>query len=130
MKTRNFDTHTVLSCTSELELKHWVYRFLELSENPNIGLLEAIKNRDGFFIGPFLCPTDKLCRFPFHICEDKCNDIINSFTDIRDFPPIITRCKNKKLDITDGNHRHRSFQLLNIDLCWIIIELGTLDSDD
>ena len=123
--TIDFTVLTAQQYALEGRIREWIDAYLQSGgERANTGLLSAIQKRQGYWIGPAEIATDKLHRF-YSPDPVRVAGFVQSMKHPLLVPPIIARYVRGKLDVTDGNHRHKAFQEKHWQTCWALIELGT-----
>ncbi len=138
-----FDLHTSQQYAREGRIKEWIGNFLTASSNPNLELWQAIKKRNGYWLGPAEVRLDamKRCCGPEReaklnsqyikhpekddIWDKRLDDLVQSIARPSETAPILVRYVYQTLGITDGNHRYAAYEKMGLETCWVLIELGT-----
>lgn len=106
-------------------LEAWVHTFLQ-NEGGNASFSEGLLRFPRLYTGPFLMPISLFSRscgpeegMKYRVPKEGFSANVNGIlerlqTGAWDMPPLIVQKTGEGYELSDGNHRHKALQLLNI----------------
>ena len=128
----DYPLETAQKSASENDLEGWAHRYL-LSEGGNKPFSDGLYKEKRYWRGPMLFPMGSLTRvcgpeegmpyrYPDRAPWDAyINKLINEFSELELYPPLIVSYVDGKFIIDDGNHRFYAFEQLGIEAVWVIL---------
>lgn len=129
--SERFTVHSARAAGVEGDLEAWTHKYLN-GPGGNPGFSEGLWLQRRWWRGPLKVPLSTLERtcgpeseMPWRESAEawdrRTNELVGSYTDIEDWPPLIVEYVNGRLLIRDGNHRFAALERLGENECWIIL---------
>jgi hypothetical protein len=120
-------------------LEQWVEDFLASPGSDNRALAAALRFEDRSWAGPILLRLDRLqplagpdddvlVTADEDEWERRVDGMVESLGEGWDPPPLLVSCRNGRLLLEDGNHRHETMQRAGRSHGWAVIGFDT-DAD-
>lgn len=128
----DFNVATAKQYAQEGRLEEWVHACLNNEPGSNPGLSQGWSLQKRWWRGPLEVRLDHLqrcCgpeegmeyRMELAAWQERTQRLSQSFTDLKNIPPLIVEYRAGLLSIRDGNHRYEAMSLKGWDTCWVLI---------
>ena len=127
-----FNLHTARQYSEAGRLADWLHTYLNTGRWANKALSDGLKLQTRWWVGPIELPLADLER----VCGPEANMefrvdaagwekyvalLMNSFSALENYPPLIVHYHEGRMTIRDGNHRYEAFHRLKLQSCYVFI---------